>query len=103
MTYRLTPEVWYESLCKHSLRTGPTIARKIVYGYEMPQEYKQHHIDFYINHYNSVIDYFKGQKNKLLTMCFENGSGWDELCSFLRIPIPKEKFPHENSSNLLTG
>lgn len=101
LTYRLSPEVWYDSLCKHSMRTGPTIARKIVYGYEMPQGYKQHHIDFYTDHYNNVIDYFKGRDGKLLTMCFEKGSDWKELCTFLEISIPKDDFPHENASPLV--
>ena len=101
LTYRLAPEIWYESLCKHSLHTGSTIARKIVYGYDMPQGHRQHHINFYTNHYNNVIDYFKGRDDKLLTMCFENGSGWKELCSFLNTQIPNVKFPHENSSTLI--
>jgi len=59
LTYRPTPDMWYESLCKHSLRTGPTVARKIAYGYKMPQENKHHHIQFYKKHNNDVIEYFK--------------------------------------------
>ena len=102
LTYRATPEIWYESLCKHSLRTGPTIARKIAYGYEMPQDYKQHHINFYTNHYRDVVNHFNGKENKLLTMCFENGDGWKKLCSFLEMPIPENDFPHENSSTPIT-
>jgi len=98
LTYRKTPEIWYESLCKHSLRTGPTIARKIAYGYEMPQDYKQHHINYYTNHYSNVVNHFKGRENKLLTMCFENGDDWQKLCPFLKTQEPDTPFPHENSS-----
>lgn len=36
LTIRKSPEVWFESLCKHADRTGPREARRIVYGYTMP-------------------------------------------------------------------
>ena len=103
LTYRTTPDVWYLSLCKHALRTGPTVAREIVYGFDMPQKNKQHHIDYYTTHYKNVIDYFKGRENKLLTMCFEDGDDWRKLCPFLQTTIPDIPFPHENSSKLMPG
>ncbi len=30
-----------------------------------------------------------------------NGDGWEKLCPFLRLPIPKAAFPHANKTGLL--
>jgi len=30
----------------------------------------------------------------LLVVCWENGDGWDKLCSFLNKRKPDEPFPH---------
>ena len=94
LTQRKTADIWFESLCKHAERTGPTEARSLVYGYEMPHNYQQHHIDFYNNHNNKVMEYFKNRQDKLLTVCWENGDGWTELCQFLNQPNPNISFPH---------
>jgi hypothetical protein len=98
LTKRKTPDIWFESLCKHADRTGPTEARRLVYGYEMPHDYRQHHIDFYNAHNQKVVDYFKDRADKLLVVCWENGDGWRELCQFLKQPQPNMPFPHINKA-----
>jgi len=94
LTQRQTPAIWFESLCKHAERTGPTEARRLVYGYEMPHHHRQHHIDFYNTHNRKVMDYFKNRPEKLLAVCWENGEGWAELCQFINQPHPHIPFPH---------
>lgn len=98
LTMRKTPDIWYRSLCKHSIITGPTEARKIVYGHLMPENNREHHIEFYCRHNDLVMEYFKSKKHKLLVVCWENGNGWEDLSSFLELPIPDVPFPHENKS-----
>jgi len=98
LTIRKTPEIWFESLCKHSIRTGPTLARKFVYGFEMPQHNKKEHIEFYNKHNFEVINYFSNKPNRLLIACWENGNAWKEISDFLKLPTPLENFPHENKS-----
>lgn len=98
LTMRKTPDIWFNSLCKHSIITGPTKAREIVYGHLMPENLKTHHIEYYLRHNDLVTDYFKNKMHKLLVVCWENGNGWNELSSFLELPIPDVSFPHENKS-----
>lgn len=94
LTIRKSPDVWFESLCRHAERTGPTEARRLVYGYPMPHDYSQHHIDFYMAHNQSVKTYFQGQPKKLRVVCWENGDGWEQLCHFIGQPCPVAPFPH---------
>ncbi len=97
LTLRKDTDTWFNSLCKHSLLTGPTQARKIAYGFEMPNEHKQEHVLIYNKHYEDVIEYFKHNPNRLLVACWENGDGWDEVCTFLKLPVVRDQpFPHKN-------
>jgi hypothetical protein len=99
LTKRKDPETWYNSLCRHANLTGPTEARKIVYGYEMPHDHKEHHINIYIKHNADVIKYFKDRPEKLLVVSWENGNGWAEICNFLKHDeIPVIPFPFKNKS-----
>jgi len=99
LTLRKDPRTWFESLCRHATRTGPTEARKIVYGYEMPHQFVEEHIAIYNRHQEEVINYFQGRNDKLLTICFEKGDGWPELSGFLGLPVPEVPFPHMNPSH----
>lgn len=98
LTLRQTPTIWFESLCRHANKTGPTEARRLVYGYEMPHAYRQHHIDFYNHHNQKIMNYFKNKPDKLLVVCWENGDDWQVLCQFLGYPPPAIPFPHLNQS-----
>lgn len=86
LTKRISSEKWFESLCKHSLETGPTEYRKLIYGSYMPHDFKKEYIDFYNYHNKNVLQYFNSEgKNRLLELCFEKGNGWSELCDFLEL------------------
>jgi len=96
LTIRKSPETWFNSLCHHADYTGPTNYRKHIYGFAMPHKHKQHHFDLYNYHIKDVIDYFKDRPEKLLTLCWENGDGWEKLTSFLGIACPDIPLPHAN-------
>ena len=98
LTIRKSPEVWFESLCKHADRTGPKEARKIVYGHTMPHNYQYHHISYYNKHIDNVQRYFANREDKLIILCWENGDKWDKISSFLGMPEPDIPFPHLNNS-----
>lgn len=36
-------------------------------------------------------------KDRLLDVKLEDGFGWEQICPFLGIPIPKEKYPRGNA------
>ena len=98
LTKRKTPDIWFKSLCKHAERTGPTQARKLVYGYEMPHLHPRSHIKFYNRHNQNITKYFKNRPEKLLELCWEDGDGWPEFCHFIKKPCPDSPFPHLNKS-----
>lgn len=50
----------------------------------------------YYKHYNDVINYFKNRSGDLLIMNIIDGEGWEKLCPFLNMKIPKIDFPHLN-------
>ena len=98
LTLRKDPSAWFDSLCRHAVRTGPTEARKIVFGHEMPHSFEEEHLALYNCHREEVIRYFHGREDKLLILCFEKGDGWHELAGFLGFPVPDAPFPHMNPS-----
>jgi hypothetical protein len=99
LTLRRDPETWFESLCRHARRTGPTEARKIAYGFEMPMEDPGHHLAFYQQHQKNVCNYFADRPGKLLVITWENGVTWDVFCRFLGVgQIPDVPIPHKNKS-----
>lgn len=98
LTTRVGEETWYQSLCSHAEKTGPTEARKIVYGHLMPMDNPAHHKNFYSSFNQTVRNYFSSRQHKLLIVCWERGDGWREICSFLNLPIPDIPFPHLNKS-----
>ena len=100
LTLRRDAETWFDSLCRHAQRTGPTEARRIAYGYEMPLENPGHHIAFYQQHQRDVCSYFQERPGKLLVITWENGITWDVICRFLNISqVPDVPIPHKNKSS----
>ncbi len=99
LTKRKSSKTWFQSLCKHALLTGPTEARKLIYGHYMPQEFEQEHLDFYEKHNEEVSAFFKKMSpENFLVICWEEGDNWKELCLFLNKSIPGIKFPHLNKA-----
>jgi hypothetical protein len=96
LTTLLDAAIWFDSLCKHSERTGPTPFRKIAYDYVNPWENREHHIRIYADRISNVIEHFRDRPRQLLTVCWEKGGGWLELCRFLGVKAPEMPFPHEN-------
>lgn len=98
LTVRKDAETWLRSLLRHAKRTGPTEARRLVYGYEMPHGHEKQHLAYYRAHNQAVQDYFSARPDKLLVVCWETGSGWQELADFLHQPVPDLPLPHANRS-----
>lgn len=95
LTRRTDASAWFSSLKRHALRTGPTEYREIAYGSSMPLNKKKEHIAIYQRHNQDVREYFSGREDVLLEVCWEEGDGWDELCTFLNRSIPDRPLPHK--------
>jgi hypothetical protein len=50
----------------------------------------------YDTHVRNVQDYFRHRPEDLLTLDICGGDGWEKLCAFLGLSIPKARFPHAN-------
>ncbi|MCK7590235.1 hypothetical protein M0G43_06600 [Subsaxibacter sp. CAU 1640] len=62
---------------------------------------KQEYLNRYKKHNKEVISHFKNDPDKLLIIDLINESNkWDKLCNFLDKEVPKDPFPHINSSNI---
>lgn len=98
LTKRKNPKIWYESICNHALRTGPSIFRKKIYGYDLPQFHKQKYIDYYENHISNVREYFKYRTGDYTEVCWTEGDNWNLLAEFLSKTKPLFEFPYENKT-----
>jgi hypothetical protein len=99
LTYRSSPEVWLKSLELYSLGRDPQkgmISRTLAYGYPYPQCNRDYFLRFYQNHIIKVKNYFSKRPLDLLEICWENGDGYEKLCSFLNKSILNQSVPHLN-------
>ena len=96
LTTRSSPEIWIDSLKRHSLNTHPTRAmRPLIYGHYYPHGYETEHVAAYERHNQAVRDFFaRAAPHALLEVCWENGDRWDKLCTFLEHDLPAAPFPH---------
>ena len=96
---------WYpHSKYVLTLRATPEKLAMSEYYHALSHEVKKedipppsHYIDKYNKHNEEVRDFFQDKPGQLLEMCFENGDGWDKLCSYLEVTPPSQvSFPHVN-------
>jgi len=73
--------------------------RKFIYGTEEPHLNPEKLEENCRIHNQAVINYFSDRPEKLLVVNWEQGHGWQELCSFLDLPIPNQPFPHINKKS----
>ena len=75
--------------------------RRILYGLPFPNVTEQQLVERYERHNSDITTYFRERPNDLLTIDWELGSGWEQLCEFLGREIPKEPFPHANKGKYI--
>lgn len=86
---------WLESRKKHVTRN------------QQDPNYKGNWLEIDINawvrqwkkHHKAVREYFVNRKNDLIVMNIIEGDGWEKLCPFLGLTVPRKKFPHINSAD----
>jgi hypothetical protein len=55
----------------------------------------------FLRHRKEVQAYFAHRSTRLLVIDLTRGDGWEPLCAFLGVPVPRTKFPHDNRSDAL--
>lgn len=97
LTVRESPGKWLESISKHIVNEYE--GHRKIYGYFHPRENEQAYLTRYNEHNEGVTKHFEGRPEKLLTMCYENGDGWEKLLPFLGIRgMPIAPWPHSNKA-----
>jgi hypothetical protein len=107
MTVRRDSDAWVRSLKKHVIRRGPMSNFKNIraFGRMYPHGQERHYAAWYDRQLDEVHAFFRerGAEDRLLQICWEDGDGWEKLCSFLGRPIPATPFPYENRTADLGG
>ncbi|MEM9049164.1 MAG: sulfotransferase family protein [Pseudomonadota bacterium] len=105
LTRRISADVWLESLKAHSARTaGGGFARRLAYGHAYPHGQEAAHLAVYDAHLAALRTYFadRARAHRFIELCWEEGQGWSELCTFLGEPLPDLPFPHANAARAET-
>lgn len=104
LTRRVDEITWLESLKRHSMQLTPSKnVRKEIFGHAYPFLHEQDHLDFYRNHLIKTRAYFSNKLDRFIELCWEDGDGWEELCSFLNHKMPDIPFPHTNKAAPLSA
>ena len=91
------PNSWLDSASRHFAST-PIPLHEWLYGEGELKGNEAIYLARYQEHNAAVKGYFTNRPNDLLVLDFERGDGWEQLCAFLRVPMPDAGFPHENKS-----
>ena len=87
-------ERWWDSV-SHWIASNPRKTDAYLRHFGEQSFSKQKFIEKYLEYNRHVKEYFLGN-DRLLVLRFEDGDGWPELCDFLKLPVPKQRFPHAN-------
>jgi len=99
LTERATPAIWLDSIQRHIARGSAWVGHYLVYGSYDPVGDSDKYLARYIAHAAEVEAYFANRPGKLLTVSWDRGDGWTELCRFLGHPsVPEQPFPHINQA-----
>lgn len=96
LTIRET-EAWFSSVRRH-FGVAETPMREWIYGFGSPTDHEAIYVERYERHNREVVDYFRNRPGDLLVMDMTRGHGWQPLCEFLGVAIPREPFPHKNAA-----
>jgi len=98
LTVRRDSHTWLRSLVSQARKKPRGEYREWVYGRANPVGQEAEMIARYEAHNEAVRRHFADRPGQLLEVCWETGSGWQDLCGFLGRPIPAVPFPHGNPS-----
>lgn len=82
-----------EQLGFNILHNPPLVINDIFYWAESFE-------NVFLNYYKKVKNYFKNRSNDILFINIIEGEGYEKLCSFLKLPILNEEFPHEHKKRI---
>jgi hypothetical protein len=97
LTRRSSVEVWLRSMIAHTDRSPPYWGHEAAYGAAMPADAPDVYRRFYAEHLERVREFFRGG-DRMIEVCWESGTGWEDLCGLLGVPVPTGvPFPHSGA------
>jgi len=89
------PDRWWSSVKTHfGSKDIPT--HEYIYGVPTAEGHEMTYRRRFLAHNEEVEGYFEDRPDDLLVMDMADGDGWQELCTFLDVPVPPFGFPHQN-------
>lgn len=98
LTIRPTAD-WIRSMVNH-FSEKETPMRQWIYGVGHPKGNEEVYIARYVRHNQDVIEYFKDRPGDLLVLHITAGEGWERLCPFLGMAVPRVPFPCANTASI---
>jgi hypothetical protein len=103
VTTRVSEFHWLESIKSHAKRTPNGVRlRARIFGYADPGGNEKEFLAFYRSFYSAIEAATEevNCRDRVLSVCWESGDGWEQLCSFLGELRPAAQFPHLNASHV---
>ena len=91
-------ESWLDSRERHVLKNQQTVRDIPDSGLTWLEVDREGWTQHFKEHHREAKEHFKGRPDDLLVIDVVNGDGWEKLCPFLGVPIPRSPFPKRNVS-----
>lgn len=92
------PDKWIRSIVNY-FGYRDSLIRENIFGVKHPIGNENRYLEVYNKHNSEVREHFKERASDLLVIDWEKGSSWDDLCAFLKKPIPDMPLPCKNKMN----
>jgi hypothetical protein len=86
---------WVESRIRHD--EGLNKSQPFEFKRPVDRNQRKKLLEFREKIHNDILDHFMG-RNDFLIIDVCKGEGWEKLCPFLGVPIPKKPFPYLNKT-----
>lgn len=93
LTLRKDADTFVRSLETHAMRRAEKTRIWRIYGMKPGQFDAVIARQRYLDHIEEVSAYFRTQPQRLLSVCWETGDGWEKLAGFLGVAVPELPFP----------
>lgn len=102
------PASWLPSYRNMLKRESPPTAelrarRQVLYGFPVETATDAQLVERFERHSRDVREYFANRPESLLTLDWQAGDDWKQLCDFLGVETPDVPLPHANRGTYTTG
>jgi hypothetical protein len=98
LTRRNSTETWLRSQVSHTRKYPEYWGHEAIYGAKSAEAAPELYRRTYERHLSDVRELF-ASSDRFLEVCWEEGDGWAELCSFLDVSVPAGvAFPHAHAT-----